>query len=137
MNANAGFVLTVTFTRDGSMVVTGGTDGTVRLWDADTMKQIGANLPHADNEATVAMAVNADQLLVVSAVGKLHGGDLNASWWADQACLVANRMLTRSEWRGRSSPVFRTTQHAQPDQPGTFENHPNCRDGRCVRCYGP
>ena len=96
VNANAGFVLTVTFTRDG-LVVTGGTDGTVRLWDADTMKQIGANLPHADNEATVAMAVNADQLLVVSAVGKLHG-DLNASWWADQACLVANRMLTRSEW---------------------------------------
>ena len=74
VNANAGFVLTVTFTRDGSTVVTGGTDGTVRLWDADTMKQIGANLPHADNEATVAMAVNADQLLVVSAVGKLHGG---------------------------------------------------------------
>ncbi len=99
VNANAGFVMTVAFTPDGSTIVTSGTDGTVRLWDADTLKQIGSNLPHVDNEATVAMVVNGDQLLAVSAVGKLYRWDLDAGRWADQACLVANRTLTRSEWR--------------------------------------
>ena len=99
VNANAGFVMTVAFTPDGSTIVTGGTDGTVRLWDSDTLKQIGSNLPHVDNEATAAMVVNGDQLLAVSAIGKLYRWDLDAGRWADQACLVANRTLTRSEWR--------------------------------------
>lgn len=99
VNASAGFVLTVAFTPDGSTIVTGGTDGTVRLWDADTLKQIGSPLPHADNEWAPAMVVGKDQVLVVSAIGKLHRWDLDPRRWADQACLVANRMLTRSEWR--------------------------------------
>ena len=99
VNANAGFVMTVTFTPDGSTIATAGTDGTVRLWDADTLKQVGSNLPHVDNEATAAMVVNDDQLLAISAVGKLYRWDLDAGRWADQACLVANRTLTRSEWR--------------------------------------
>ena len=98
VNANAGFVLSVAFTPDGSTIVTGGTDGTVRLWDSATMKQIGSNLPHDENLGTVAMVVN-DQLLVVSSGGKLYRWDLDPRRWADQACLVANRTLTRSEWR--------------------------------------
>ena len=99
VNANAGFVMTVAFTPDGSTIATGGTDGTVRLWDADTLKQIGSNLPHVDNEPTTAMVVDDDQLLAVSAIGKLYRWDLDADRWADQACLVANRTMTRSEWR--------------------------------------
>ena len=99
VNANAGFVLTVGFTPDGATVVTGGTDGTVRLWDVDTLKQIGSNLPHPENEWAPAMVVGRDQVLAISAVGKLYRWDLDPRRWAEQACLVANRTLTPSEWR--------------------------------------
>ena len=43
--ASAGFVLSVDFTLDGSPIVTGATDGTIRLFDATTWKQLGANIP--------------------------------------------------------------------------------------------
>jgi WD40 repeat protein len=99
VKANAGFVLTVGFTLDGSTIVTGGSDGTVRLWDSDSLKQIGSNLPHDENVSASAMVVSGDAIDVVSAMGKLYRWDLDSRRWADQACLVANRTLTRSEWR--------------------------------------
>ena len=99
VKANVGFVLTVGFTPDGRTVVTGGTDGTVRLWDSATLKQIGSNLLHDDNVPALAMVVGRDELDVVSSVGKLYRWDLDPRRWAEQACLVANRTLTRSEWR--------------------------------------
>jgi WD40 repeat protein/class 3 adenylate cyclase/energy-coupling factor transporter ATP-binding protein EcfA2 len=99
VTANTGFVLSVAFTPDGSTIVTGGTDGTVRLWDSATMKQIGSNLPHDENLGTSAWVVKDDQIEVVSSRGKLYRWDLDPRRWADQACLVANRTLTRSEWR--------------------------------------
>ena len=99
VNASAGFVMSVAFTPDDATIVTGGSDGTVRLWDPATLKQIGSNLPHDDNVPALAMVVRGDQIQVVSAMGKLYRWDLDPRRWADQACLVANRTLTRSEWR--------------------------------------
>jgi WD40 repeat protein len=52
--ASAGFVLSIDFAWDGSLLVTGGTDGTVRLFDTETLKQVGANIPADDNVWTVA-----------------------------------------------------------------------------------
>jgi WD40 repeat protein len=99
VTANAGWILSVAFTPDGSTIVTGGTDGTVRLWDSATLKQIGSNLPHDENIGTSAWVVRNDEIDVVSANGKLFRWDLDPGSWAEQACLVANRTLTRSEWR--------------------------------------
>jgi WD40 repeat protein len=99
VTANAGFVLSVGFTPDGSTIVTGGTDGTVRLWDSSTLKQIGSHLPHDENQWAMAWVVRSDEIEVVSGIGKLYRWDLDPRRWADQACLVANRRLTRSEWR--------------------------------------
>jgi hypothetical protein len=63
-----------------------------------TAKQIGANLPNADNEWTPAHVVTGDLVYSVSGVGKLWQWDLDATRWAEQACLVANRSLTQAEW---------------------------------------
>jgi WD40 repeat protein/class 3 adenylate cyclase len=99
VKANEGFVETVAFTLDGSTIVTGGSDGTVRLWDARTLKQIGSNLRHDDNLSALAMVVSGDAIYVVTSLGKLYRWDLDPRRWAEQACLVANRTLSRSEWR--------------------------------------
>jgi WD40 repeat protein len=97
--ASAGFVLTTEYTPDGALVVTAGTDGTVRLWDAATLKQIGTNLPQSDNVATTAHVTTAGTILSVSDEGRFWRWDLDPVRWAEQACTVANRALTESEWR--------------------------------------
>jgi WD40 repeat protein len=98
--ANAGWVLSLDYAWDGELVVAGGTAGTVRLFDAATLRQVGANLPAKDNEWVFGFVRPTDQL-------KAMGGyaphvwlwDLDPIRWAAQACTVANRQLTESEWK--------------------------------------
>jgi WD40 repeat protein/class 3 adenylate cyclase len=97
--ASAGFVISVDFAWDGRLVVTGGTDGTVRLFDTTTLKQVGANLPATSNEWVYGFVRPGDELVAVQPIGKLWSWDLDPARWAAQACSVADRQLTESEWR--------------------------------------
>ena len=96
--ASAGYVLSVDFTLDGSLIVTGATDGTIRLFDATTLKQLGANIPAADNLWAFAHVLPTEEVLVVSQSGHLWRWSFDPQRWAEHACSVANRTLTRSEW---------------------------------------
>jgi WD40 repeat protein/class 3 adenylate cyclase/energy-coupling factor transporter ATP-binding protein EcfA2 len=96
--ASAGFVLSVEFAWDGSLIVTGATDGTVRLFDATTLTQVGSNIAADDNIWALAHVLPGDEMLVLSFIGHAWHWDLDPARWADQACDVANRNLTESEW---------------------------------------
>ena len=72
--ASAGFVLSVDFALDGSPIVTGATDGTIRLFDATTLKQLGANILATDNLWAFARVLPNDEVLVVSQSGHSGGG---------------------------------------------------------------
>ena len=61
VHASAGFLQTVGFVRDGSLVVTAGSDGTVRLYDSATLKQVGATLPAIESHSTFAFPLPGDQ----------------------------------------------------------------------------
>jgi WD40 repeat protein/class 3 adenylate cyclase len=98
VRASAGFVLSVDFALGGSLIVTGATDGTVRLFDATTLKQLGANIPATDNLWAFAHVLPNEEVLVVSQSGHLWRWSFDPQDWADHACSVANRALTRSEW---------------------------------------
>jgi len=98
-NASAGFVLSIDFAWDGSLIVTGATDGTVRLFDTATLKQVGANIPADDNVWTFANVLPGDEMLVLSFSGHAWRWDLDPARWSGQACSVANRTLTESEWQ--------------------------------------
>jgi WD40 repeat protein len=98
-NASAGFVLSIDFAWHGSLIVTGASDGTVRLFDTDTLEQVGANIPADDNAWAPADVLPGDEMLVLSNTGHAWRWDLNPVRWARQACTVANRNLTRAEWR--------------------------------------
>jgi WD40 repeat protein/class 3 adenylate cyclase len=97
--ASAGFVISIDFAWDGALVVTGATDGTVRLFDTATRKQVGSNLPGVDNVWVAAHVLPRDRLLALTQVGPAFVWDLDPDRWSAQACRVANRQLTRSEWR--------------------------------------
>lgn len=97
--ANAGFVLTLDFAWNGQLVVTSGTDGTVRLFDVATLRQVGANLPATDNVEVWAFVRPTDELIAVGGSLRVWHWDLDPLRWAAQACAVANRQLTESEWK--------------------------------------
>jgi len=97
--ANAGWVQSIDFAWNGSLVVTGGTDGTVRLFETETLKQVGSNIPADDNVSALADVLPDDEMLVLSFTGHAWRWDLDPARWARQACDVANRTLTRAEWR--------------------------------------
>jgi len=99
VTANAGWVLSIDFAWGGSLIVTGGTDGTIRLFDTETLEQVGANLPANDNVLALADVLPGDEMLVLSFTGQAWRWDLDPARWARQACAVANRNLTSSEWR--------------------------------------
>jgi len=99
VTANAGWVVSIDFAWNGSLVVTAGTDGTVRLFDTNTLEQVGANIPADDNVWASAAVTPGDEMLVLSQTAHAWRWNLDPVRWARQACLVANRTLTRSEWR--------------------------------------
>ena len=96
--ASAGFVISVDFALNGSLIVTGATDGTIRLFGATTLKQVGANIPATDNVWAFAHVLPHEQMLVLSQSGHLWRWSFDPQDWADHACSVANRTLTPSEW---------------------------------------
>jgi outer membrane protein assembly factor BamB len=96
--ASSGPVHTVEFAAD-NIVVTAGGDGTVRLWEPTNLRQIGANIPAVDNLPAFAhVTADGRRILVLAIAGRAWVWDLDPASWARQACSVANRNLTESEW---------------------------------------
>ena len=99
--AHAGWIASVDASPDGRTLVTAGQDGQVRLWDLATRRPIGAPLSGRTNDANVVARFTPDgkYVLAVFADGSGYRWDVRPSAWKRQACAVAGRRLTRSEWR--------------------------------------
>jgi WD40 repeat protein/DNA-binding SARP family transcriptional activator len=94
-----GIVLSVTYSPDGKEVMTTSGDGKFRLWDLASGKLVGAPLPGADTGGWGTFFPNGRQVIATfwSGIGVVWNVDPKA--WRAQACRVANRGLTRAEWR--------------------------------------
>ena len=99
--AHAGWIASVDASPDGRTLVTAGQDGQVRLWDLATRRPIGAPLPGRTKDANVVARFTPDgkYVLAVFADGSGYRWDVRPSAWKRQACAVAGRRLTRSEWQ--------------------------------------
>jgi WD40 repeat protein len=99
VRASAGWVLSIDFAPDGRTLVTGATDGTVRLFDVDGRFQIGTSLPGVDNFwARALFAPGAERVLSLHDDGREFRWDVSPAAWSQRACEVAGRALTEEEW---------------------------------------
>jgi WD40 repeat protein len=96
---HTGAALAASVSPDGRTVATGSTDGTIRLYDVATQEQVGAPLPALPNRPVVPLfTADGDYLLAITHSGQAYRWDVRPSAWAQRACAVAGRTLTRAEW---------------------------------------
>jgi WD40 repeat protein len=89
----------VSWSPDGSRLVTAGYDGTVRLYDASTGQQIGTSLPvPGANFPYATFSPDGRTILVTDTTGRVWLYPATAAGWIPYACRLANRELTRAEW---------------------------------------
>jgi WD40 repeat protein/DNA-binding SARP family transcriptional activator len=96
---HTGEVLWQSTSADSRTLATGGTDGTIRLFDLRTQRALGAPLPGVPNRP-VAPQFTPDgaHLFAITDAGRAYRWDVRPSSWARHACAVAGRTLTRAEW---------------------------------------
>ena len=100
LRGHAGEVLWESMSPDGRTLATGGFDGTVRLWDLPTQREVGAPLPGLPGRLTVPQFTpDGRSLLAITDAGRAYLWDVRPSRWMRQACDVAGRTLTRTEWQ--------------------------------------
>ncbi len=96
---HTGVALSGSVSPDGRTVATGSADGTIQLYDVATQEQFGAPLPAVPNRPVIPLFTrDGDYLLAVTTTGQAYRWDVRPSAWAQRACAVAGRTLTRAEW---------------------------------------
>ncbi len=96
--ASAGWVLDLVWDRSGTMLVSSGTDGTVRLVDVGT-HTVANVLPGVDNDwVDAALSPDGSHLYAAYSNGEGFDWALDPAVWAQRACSVAGRTLTQVEW---------------------------------------
>ena len=101
LTGHTGNVWSVAFSPDGKTLASGSADGTVRLWDVATHRQIGAPLTgHTDNVWSVAFSPDGKTLATGSPDHTVRLWDV--AYLVDivpTLCASTSRSFTRADWR--------------------------------------
>jgi hypothetical protein len=100
VDAHDGWADTVGFSADGSMLVSGGTDGLTRIWRSDDLAALGTYDVAAGRKETVVPSIFDDQgerVLIFDGT-KMWDVPVDAEAIVDQVCRVIGRDLTPDEW---------------------------------------
>ncbi len=125
---HAGRVEWESISPDGRTLATGGPEGAIRLWDLATQRPLGAPLPALPNHETAPQFTpDGNYLFAITDAGRAYRWDMRTNVWAQHACEVAGRTLTRAEWTGRATrPRLRPGLH-HPIGGGLFASAHCCR----------
>ena len=96
---HGGAVTSLDFDQDGRTLVTASDDSKLRLWDVTTHKPIGAPLPGSDTRGSVTFFPDGKRVVGVFSSGAGIVWNVDPTAWEAQACRIARRDLTPTEWR--------------------------------------
>lgn len=95
-----GSITSLSFDPGGGRLMTISNDDGIRLWDLTTDKPIGTPLPGGTSGGGFgAFLPTGDQIVAVFETGAGVLWNVDPASWSAQACRIANRNLTRAEWR--------------------------------------
>jgi WD40 repeat protein/class 3 adenylate cyclase len=92
------YIVKVGFDPGGRTLATAAADGTVRLWDVASLRQVGLAFPAPENWSAVGFDPGGNHLVVLYENGTGLVWDVDPDRWKERACAVASRSLTREEW---------------------------------------
>jgi len=82
---------------ENNLRVTSSSGPAIKVWDLETGKQLGGDLPYAGGAARVEFTADGS-VLSVPANGGVTLWNFDTDTWADIACEMAGRNLTADEW---------------------------------------
>ena len=86
--------------RGDTFVASGGSDGVPKLWTTRTLQQLGSDLPGDPGMwLTARYTPDGRKIVVVSPTNRAWVWPATLGAWAQHACAVAGRNLTKEEWR--------------------------------------
>ena len=95
--ANGAF--TLEFSPDGRTLAVSGFEPVASLWDVASGTQIGPQLRAGDRRTMIDLSPDGHRLLETHGNGKGAVWDVDPESWERRACAIANRTLTRAEWK--------------------------------------
>ena len=90
-------VWTLEFSPDGRILAISG-EPVASLWNVATGTQMGPRLPGGSRKAMLDLSPDGRRLLITNGNGQGAVWDIDPESWAQRACALANRALTRDEW---------------------------------------
>ena len=105
MGGDGAWILDADVSPDGRLLVTTSNDGTGRLWDLASRRPIGTALSGGSGAPVAAGFLRGGTQLVVIHERDGVSWDVRPASWAQHACAIAGRTLTRAEW-GSLLPEF-------------------------------
>ena len=82
----------VAFAPGGRIILSGGDDGTVRLWDAADLRPLGGPLRVSDNAGAFAtFSADGASILALDATSRITTWDAIIGKWLARACSIAGR----------------------------------------------